>query len=98
MSKLKEFVSVVHSIDDILDEYRNMRQIMQREGYTESQISRLYSFPYDLMASRNKLQEKISDFKSSLQMYGIFEEKEYQKFIESKLKEIDLEYPLSEDY
>lgn len=97
MSKLEQFVSVVHSVDDIIDEYRNMRQIMQREGYTESQISRLFSFPQDLAVARHNIQSKISDFKNSVQMYGIFDEQEFTDYIEGKLKQVDKEYPLSED-
>ena len=97
MGKLEEFVSVVHSIDDIVEGYRKMRQIMQREGYSESQVSRLFSFPFDLAIARHNVFSKIEDFKSSLKMYGIFDEKEYVNFIESKLKEVDIEYPLSED-
>ena len=96
MSKLEQFVSVVHSLDGLADAYREMRLYMKNKGYTNQEIERMYSIPYELMTLRYKVQDEMNDFKNSARSYGFKDDIELFKIMSSIIEPIDREIPLDD--
>jgi hypothetical protein len=95
MKSWKKFAETLELTRELEDTYFKIREIFQREGWTQKDIERPPYYPNDLMRLHSKFAPKVSEIIQTIRDYGFDVDKsEVNEYIIKKLSHIDDITPL----
>ena len=95
MKGWRKFAETLELTRELEDTYFKIREIFQREGWTQKDIERPPYYPNDLMFLHSKFAPKISEIIQTIRDYGFNVDKsEVNEYIIKKLSHIDDITPL----
>lgn len=96
---IEQFLERTNSLKNVLDEYKNMREMLIENGNVESDLSKGLNMNWNLVAQKNKVQNILGNLIIKLVNYGLLNQedvKSFQKiYLIPKLSKIDEETPLN---
>lgn len=102
MSPSLTFIKQTNLDSEVIESYRVMRSLLKDHNFTEEEIKTITYMPDELMNANMKFRGKIKKLFGDLYKYGLSDHPErlpddVNDYIQSRLKEIDQEYPLDEN-
>ena len=95
MKGWRKFAETLELTRELEDTYFKIREIFQREGWTQKDIERPPYYPNDLMFLHSKFQPKMREIIRTIRDYGFDVDKsEVNEYIIKKLSHIDDITPL----
>jgi len=95
MKGWRKFAETLELTRELEDTYFKIREIFQREGWTQKDIKRPPYYPNDLMSLHSKFQPKMREIIRTIRDYGFDVDKsEVNEYIIKKLSHIDDITPL----
>jgi len=96
-SPMIKFFKTLKPDEKIVDLYTTIRTWLQREGHTTESAKRISGGPAEIWDARHRLVANIEKLKKDLINYGIFDQSEFNNYIEERLKEVDKKFPLIDE-
>ena len=98
MKGWRKFAETLELTRELEDTYFKIREIFQREGWTQKDIKRPPYYPNDLMSLHSKFQPKMREIIRTIRDYGFDVDKsEVNEYIIKKLSHIDDITPLRKE-
>lgn len=98
MKGWRKFAETLELTRELEDTYFKIREIFQREGWTQKDIERPPYYPNDLMSLHSKFQPKMREIIRTIRDYGFDVDKsEVNEYIIKKLSHIDDITPLRKE-
>ena len=97
MSPMFKFFSTLKPDNRIVELYTTIRTWLQREGHTTESAKRISGGPAEIWDARHRMVAEIEKLKKDLYNYGIFDQSEFNNYIEKRLKEVDKKFPLIDE-
>jgi hypothetical protein len=95
MKAWRKFADTLELTRELEDTYFKIREIFQREGWTQKDIERPPYYPNDLMRLHSKFQPKMREIFQTIKDYGFdVDGDEVHYYIMDKLRHIDDITPL----
>ena len=95
MKAWRKFAETLELTRELEDTYFKIREIFQREGWTQKDIERPPYYPNDLMRLHSKFQPKMREIFQTIKDYGFdVDGQEVSHYIINKLSHIDDITPL----
>ena len=92
-----KFAETLELTRELEDMYFKIREIFQREGWTQKDVERPPYYPNDLMVLHSKFQQLVRETDRTIRDYGFdVDEQEVGNYIIDKLRHIDDITPLRE--
>ena len=97
MKAWRKFADTLELTKDLEKTYYKIREIFQREGWTQKDIEKPPYYPNDLMSLHSKFQPKMREIFQTINDYGFdVDRDEVHYYIMDKLSHIDDITPLRE--
>ncbi|NBU81867.1 MAG: hypothetical protein EBS55_09490 [Flavobacteriaceae bacterium] len=97
MKAWRKFADTLELTRELEDTYFKIREIFQREGWTQKDIERPPYYPNDLMRLHSKFQPKMREIFQTIKDYGFdVDGDEVHYYIMDKLRHIDDITPLKD--
>jgi len=95
MESWKKFAETLELTRELEDMYFKIREIFQREGWTQKDVERPPYYPNDLMVLHSKFQQLVRETDRTIRDYGFdVDGQEVSHYIIKKLSHIDDITPL----
>ena len=96
MKAWRKFVDTLELTKDLEQDYFDMREIFQREGWSEEDLKTAPYLPQDLLVLHSKFQPKMREIFQTIKDYGFdVDVDEVHYYIMDKLRYIDEITPLN---
>ena len=96
MESWKKFAKSLELTKDLEETYFKIREVFQREGWSQTDIENPPYYPQDLMALHSKFQPLVREINRTIRDYGFnVDEDEIHYYIMDKLRHIDDITPLN---
>lgn len=96
-SPMIKFISVTKQDDKLVDIYTTIRTWLQREGYTTESAKRINGAPAEIWNAKHRMVAEVEKLKKDLNNYGVFDQAEFNNYIENRLKQVDKKFPLIDE-
>ena len=96
MESWKKFAELLELTKELEETYFNIREVFQREGWTQKDIESPPYYPQDLMFLHRELQQLVQGVDKTIRDYGFgVDGDEVKYYIMDKLRRIDDITPLN---
>lgn len=100
-SSVLKFVIQTNLADDVLSQFRLLRQLLQKHGYTEEEIKNMYDAPTEVWDTFHNVKMEMEKISKTIRRYGFYNSEyedempeEVSDYISKEMKSIEDEIPL----